>query len=217
MFSIVSAICDNTSSWRRSGVWRLFYWHPWYIGWSPGFHVSTFSILLTSLIYWLIAWISREYFQCSIDILDILADRLDFTWVLSVFYWHPWYIGWSPGFHVSTFSILLTSLIYWLIAWISREYFQYSIDILDILADRLDFTWVLSVFYWYPWYIGWSPGFHVSTFSILLTSLIYWLIAWISREYFQCHTSCFNSSPPGQNGRHSGRRHFQMKFLAWKW
>ena len=26
-----------------------------------------------------------------------------------------------------------------------------------------------------------------------------------------------NSSPPGQNGRHSGRRHLQMHFPEWKW
>ena len=26
-----------------------------------------------------------------------------------------------------------------------------------------------------------------------------------------------NSSPPRQNGRHFGRRHFQMHFLEWKW
>ena len=26
-----------------------------------------------------------------------------------------------------------------------------------------------------------------------------------------------NSSPPGQNGRHSGRRHFQMHFPEWIW
>ena len=26
-----------------------------------------------------------------------------------------------------------------------------------------------------------------------------------------------NSSPPGQNGRHSGRRHLQIHFLEWKW
>ena len=29
--------------------------------------------------------------------------------------------------------------------------------------------------------------------------------------------SNFNSSLPGQNGRHSGRRHFQINFLEWKW
>ena len=30
-------------------------------------------------------------------------------------------------------------------------------------------------------------------------------------------SSRFNSSPFGHNGRHSGRRHFQMHFLEWKW
>ena len=29
--------------------------------------------------------------------------------------------------------------------------------------------------------------------------------------------SPFNSSPPGQNGRHLGRWHFQLHFLEWKW
>ena len=28
---------------------------------------------------------------------------------------------------------------------------------------------------------------------------------------------CVNSSPPGQNGRHFSRQHFQMHFLEWKW
>ena len=27
----------------------------------------------------------------------------------------------------------------------------------------------------------------------------------------------FNSSPPGRNGRHLGRRQFQLHFLEWKW
>ena len=27
----------------------------------------------------------------------------------------------------------------------------------------------------------------------------------------------FDASPPEQNGRDSGRRHFQMHFLQWKW
>ena len=30
------------------------------------------------------------------------------------------------------------------------------------------------------------------------------------------HTHSLNSSPPGQDGRHFGRRHFQMHFLEWK-
>ena len=28
---------------------------------------------------------------------------------------------------------------------------------------------------------------------------------------------CLNSSPPGQNGHHFSRRHFQMHYLEWKW
>ena len=30
-------------------------------------------------------------------------------------------------------------------------------------------------------------------------------------------SKCVNSSPPGQNGHHFGRWHFQMHFLEWKW
>ena len=37
------------------------------------------------------------------------------------------------------------------------------------------------------------------------------LCATLSAKYL------INSSPPGQNGRHSGRRYFQMHFLQWKW
>ena len=33
----------------------------------------------------------------------------------------------------------------------------------------------------------------------------------------RCSYMFINSSPPGQNGRHLGRRQFQLHFLEWKW
>ena len=45
---------------------------------------------------------------------------------------------------------------------------------------------------------------------------------WVNAEYFDMKPApipmltYLNSSPPGQNGRHYGRRHFQRHFHEWK-
>ena len=37
------------------------------------------------------------------------------------------------------------------------------------------------------------------------------------KKHVTLKKSCVNLSSSGQNGRHSGRRHFQMPFLVWEW
>ena len=41
----------------------------------------------------------------------------------------------------------------------------------------------------------------------------------ITKQHMQImiDSQAFNSSPPGQNGRYIGRRHFQLHFIEWKW
>ena len=39
----------------------------------------------------------------------------------------------------------------------------------------------------------------------------------VCQGYWAPGDPAINSSPPGKNGRHFGRRQFQMHFLEWKW
>ena len=47
-----------------------------------------------------------------------------------------------------------------------------------------------------------------------------WFRSWVGaawdKSLFESILGKFNSSPPGQNGRHFGRRHTQTHFLQWK-
>ena len=45
----------------------------------------------------------------------------------------------------------------------------------------------------------------------------YLRLAWLVAAHHGTPTAKVNSSPPGQNGYHVGRRQFKMHFLEWKW
>ena len=84
------------------------------------------------------------------------------------------------------------------------------------------------------WFVIYKPKVlcHSNQSRILGLIILIWLVIIISISLsmndwldwykyvilglLQCIGS-FNSSPPGQNGRHIGRRHFQMHSLEWKW
>ena len=48
-----------------------------------------------------------------------------------------------------------------------------------------------------------------------LKILLFWVLAWCAQLYNVAHTTLTHLTP-GQNDRHSHRRHFQMHFLEWK-